>query len=55
MNKARILLSGKTNLQYYIEAVNAVSAQATAKYLPDVDTNYGILRECASAKNGQIP
>lgn len=46
MNKVRILLSGKTNLQYYIEAVNGVGAQATAKYLPELDTNYDGLILC---------
>lgn len=42
----RILLSGKTNLQYYIDAINAVGGEATAKYPPDVSTDYDGLILC---------
>jgi hypothetical protein len=40
MEKIRLLLSGNTNLQYYIDAVNAACGEATAKYLPDISTDY---------------
>ena len=46
MDTIRILLSGKTNLQYYIDAVNGVGAEADAKYLPDIDTSYDGLILC---------
>ena len=46
MNSVRILLSGKTNLQYYVDAVNGVGAEADAKYLPDIDTSYDGLILC---------
>ena len=40
MKQIRILLSGNTNLQYYMDAVNAAGGEATAKYLPDISTDY---------------
>ena len=40
MKQVRILLSGNTNLQYYVDAVNAAGGEATAKYLPDISTDY---------------
>ena len=46
MNSVRILLSGNTNLQYYVDAVSGVGAQADAKYLPDIDTSYDGLILC---------
>ena len=46
MNRVKILLSGNTNLQYYIDAVNGVGAVADAKYLPDIGTNYDGLILC---------
>lgn len=46
MKKPRILLSGNKNLQYYTDAVEAAGAEATAKYLPDIDTNYDGLILC---------
>lgn len=46
MGKIRILLSGKTNLQYYIDAVNGVGAEADARYLPTIDTSYDGLILC---------
>jgi putative glutamine amidotransferase len=46
MSNVRILLSGKTNLQYYVDAINGVGAEADAKYLPDIDTSYDGLILC---------
>ena len=46
MEKIRLLLSGNTNLQYYIDAVNAAGGEATAKYLPDISTDYDGLILC---------
>lgn len=43
---ARILLSGNVNLQYYVDAVTAAGAEAIAKYLPDISTNYDGLILC---------
>lgn len=42
----RILLSGNTNLQYYVDAVNAAGGEAVAKYLPPVSTDYDGLILC---------
>lgn len=44
--KAKILLSGNKKLQYYVDAVNGVGGIATAKYLPEVDTDYDGLILC---------
>ena len=46
MNKVRILLSGNTNLQYYVDAVTGVGAEAYAKYLPEIDTSFDGLILC---------
>lgn len=46
MNAIRILLSGKTNLQYYVDAVNGVGAEADARYLPDIDKGFDGLILC---------
>ena len=46
MDKIRILLSGKVNLQYYAEAVNGAGAVADAQYLPAIDTSYDGLILC---------
>jgi len=46
VNDIRILLSGKINLQHYVDAVNGVGADADAKYLPDIDTSYDGLILC---------
>ena len=43
---ARILLSGKSNIQYYIDAVNAVGGEAIAKYLSEISTDYDGLILC---------
>ena len=40
MKKPRILLSGKSNLQYYVDAVAASGGEPIAKYLPEVSTDY---------------
>lgn len=42
----RVLLSGNTKLQYYVDAVTAAGGDATAKYLPDVCTDYDGLILC---------
>lgn len=49
MKKIRILLSGKNNMQNYVDAVNAAGGEATAKYLPDIDTGYDGLILCGGA------
>jgi putative glutamine amidotransferase len=46
MKKVRLLLSGNKNLQYYVDAVEAAGGEATAKYLPEVDTGYDGLILC---------
>lgn len=46
MGNNRLLLSGKTNLQYYMAAVEGVGALADAMYLPRVDTSYDGLILC---------
>lgn len=42
----QILLSGNTNLQYYIDAVTAAGGKAIAKYLPDICAEYDGLILC---------
>ena len=39
MKKARILLSGKENIKYYVEAMEALGAEAVAEYLPAIDAS----------------
>lgn len=46
MRKVRILLSGKTYLPYYTEALQQLGAEADASYLPAVDTDYDGLILC---------
>ena len=46
MKKVKILLSGNAKLQYYVDAVNSVGAEATAVYLPKIDTSYDGLILC---------
>ena len=46
MNTIKLLLSGRRNLQYYVDAVNGAGAEADAKYLPDIDTSYDGLILC---------
>ncbi len=47
--KARILLSVKTKKEFYIDAVEQVGAIATAKYLPEIDTDYDGLILCGGS------
>ena len=42
----RILLSGKSNIQYYIDAVAAAGGEPVAKYLPEISTDYDGLILC---------
>jgi len=46
MNKPRILMSGKLNLQSYSDAVNGAGGIAEAVYLPPLDTSYDGLVLC---------
>lgn len=46
MKKIRILLSGKTNLQYYTDAMKELGVDAFAQYLPEVNTDYDGLVLC---------
>ena len=46
MRKMRILLSVRTNSQFYIEAIEGVGAEPIAKYLPELDTDYDGLILC---------
>ena len=46
MKKVKILLSGGRNLQNYVDAIRELGAEATASYLPAVDTNYDGLILC---------
>lgn len=46
MKNPRILLSGKHNLQYYVDAVTAAGGEATAKYLPEICLDYDGLILC---------
>ena len=49
MNKIRLLLSGSSNMQNYIEAVEFCGAVPTAEYLPKVDTSYDGLVLCGGS------
>lgn len=46
MYQPKILLSGNTKLQYYVDAVAGTGGIAVAKYLPEVDTDYDGLILC---------
>ena len=46
MKKIRILLSGNTNRNYYVDAVRAAGAEPTDAYLPEIDTGYDALILC---------
>lgn len=46
MKKPRILLSGKKKLQYYVDAIELAGAEATAKYLPEINTDFDGLILC---------
>lgn len=49
MEKIKILLSGKQNIQYYIDAVSGVGAEPVEKYLPEIDTGYDGLILCGGS------
>lgn len=46
MGKVRLLLSGNTKLNFYVDAVTAAGGEATAQYLPAEDTSYDGLVLC---------
>ena len=46
MEKAKILLSGKARIQYYIDAVQGCGADAVAEYLPQISTEFDGLILC---------
>ena len=46
MEKVKILLSYGTDTKNYIDAIEALGAEAAGKYLPDIDTNYDGLLLC---------
>ena len=46
MKKPKILLSGNTNLQYYVDAVAEAGGEPVAQYLPEVSTDYDGLILC---------
>lgn len=49
MSNVRILLSAKTKIEYYVEAVKGVGGEPDAKYLPDIDTGYDGLILCGGS------
>ena len=49
MEKVRILLSGKTNMQFYAGAVNGAGGSADVRYLPPIDTGYDGLILCGGS------
>ena len=49
MKKVRILLSGQNNMQNYVDAVTAAGGEATAKYLPEITTDYDGLILCGGS------
>lgn len=46
MSKIRLLLSGKGNIQYYVEAINNLGGEAMAEYPPKIDTSFDGLLLC---------
>ena len=40
MKKVKLLLSGKTRIEYYIDAVERLGAEAISNYPPKIDTQY---------------
>lgn len=46
MKKIKVLLSGNTNRNYYVDAVRAAGAEPTDAYLPEIDTGYDALILC---------
>ena len=49
MKKVRLLLSGQNNMQNYVDAVTAAGGEATAKYLPEISTDYDGLILCGGS------
>ncbi len=49
MDKIKILLSGKLNLEFYAAAVQAAGAEADAQYLPEIDTSFDGLVLCGGS------
>ena len=49
MKKVRILLSGQNSMQNYVDAVQTAGGEATAKYLPEICTDYDGLILCGGA------
>ena len=49
MKKVRVLLSGNSYLQNYVEAFSVAGAMVTAKYLPEIDMNYDGLVLCGGS------
>ena len=49
MKKVRILLSGQNNMQNYVDAVTAAGGEPTARYLPEISTDYDGLILCGGS------
>ena len=49
MKKIKLLLSGKTRIEYYIDAVENLGAEAIADYPPAIDTQYDGLILCGGS------
>lgn len=49
MKKVKILLSGKTKLQYYVDAVKKAGAEPKAEYLPQINTDCNGLILCGGS------
>ncbi len=49
MRKIRLLLSGKTRIEYYIDAVERLGAEAISDYPPTIDTQYDGLILCGGS------
>ena len=46
MEKIKLLLSGKTKMDFYVDAAQRLGAETYGGYLPDVDTSYDGLVRC---------
>ncbi len=49
MEKIKLLLSGKTRIEYYIDAAKRLGAEVVAEYLPAIDTQYDGLILCGGS------
>lgn len=49
MKKVKLLLSGKTRIEYYIDAVERLGAEAISDYPPKIDTQYDGLILCGGS------